>query len=377
MNNLLIKPTGPNCNLSCKYCFYLEKENIYPGKNRMDLATAENMISQLMKSGKPAFFSWQGGEPALMGLDFFKEVIELQKKHGSGGQRVTNTIQTNGTLIDNDWAKFFSRYNFLVGLSLDGPKDLHDANRTYSDGEGSFEEVMEAAEILGEHEVPFNVLAVLNSRTVKQPKRILNFFLQNNLTHIQFIPAVETVKSENGEKQAPFSPDSEAVGKFLDEVFQAWTKNFPPEFSVRYFESLVNTKLGGDPAMCKIDATCGSYLVVEHNGDVYPCDFFVEEDWRLGNLNEKPLGKIQSGDKFRKFAEGKIELSEECKGCDYLPYCYGGCQRYRGMPEGAEGRSYLCDAYRYFLSRNLAEIDKIASRFKKERIGGKRQFQKR
>ena len=130
MDNLLIKPTGPNCNLSCKYCFYLEKVDIYPGKNRMDLATAENMISQLMESGEPAAFSWQGGEPALMGLDFFKEVIELQKKHGSGGQRVTNTIQTNGTLIDNDWAKFFSRYNFLVGLSLDGPKDRKDMYKT-------------------------------------------------------------------------------------------------------------------------------------------------------------------------------------------------------------------------------------------------------
>ncbi len=367
--NLLIKPTGPNCNLDCDYCFYLEKEALYPGKNRMDLSTAENMISQMMRGGEPATFSWQGGEPTLMGLDFFKDVIELQKKHGTGGQSVTNTIQTNGLLLDEEWAKFFSRYNFLVGLSLDGPRDLHDANRTYPNGEGSFEEVMQAARVLKESEVPFNILTVLNSRTVKQPKRIVNFFLQNEFTHLQFIPAIETVASGEDEKIAAFSPEPEEVGEFLDQVFEMWAKDFPPQFSVRYFESLVNTALGMDPGTCKIDATCGSYLVVEHNGDVYPCDFFVEEGRKLGNLNETPIEEIEVGEEFQLFAEGKTRFSDECSDCDYLPYCYGGCQRYRGLPGVPEKRSYLCEAYKYFLSRNLEEIKELASKARNTRGG--------
>ena len=362
MDNLLIKPTGPNCNLACDYCFYLEKSSLYPGKNRMELSTAENMIAQMMGKGEPVTFSWQGGEPTLMGLDFFREVIELQKKHGSGGQSVTNTIQTNGLLLNEDWMKFLEKYNFLVGLSLDGPRDLHDANRTYPNGEGSFREVMDSAELLKEYEVPFNLLTVLNSRTVQQPKRIVNFFLQNDFTHFQFIPAIETRETDEGERIAQFSPEPEEVGRFLAEVFEKWAADFPPPFSVRYFESLVNTCLGQDPGMCRIDASCGSYLVVEHNGDVYPCDFFVEEDWKLGNLNESSLKRIQNGEKFEEFAAAKAEFSAECHDCDYLPYCYGGCQRYRALPGGPEKRSYLCEAHKYFLSRNLEKIKEIASR---------------
>lgn len=364
---LLIKPTGPDCNLACDYCFYLEKNELYPGKNRMDLSTAENMISQMMGNGEPATFSWQGGEPTLMGLEFFKEAIELQKKNGTGGQSVTNTIQTNGLLLDEEWAKFFSRYNFLVGLSLDGPRDLHDANRTYPNGEGSFEEVMQAAQILKEYEVPFNILTVLNSRTVKQPKRIVNFFLQNEFTHLQFIPAIETVASGEDEKMAAFSPEPEEVGEFLDIAFQKWSEQFPPRFSVRYFDGLVNLVLGNDPGICKLNEYCNSYLVVEHNGDVYPCDFFVEEEWKLGNLIEQPLEEIENGEKYERFAKGKSEVSTQCRDCEYYDYCFGGCQRYRGLPGGPENRSYLCPAYRYFLSRNLEKIEKIASRVKKQR----------
>ncbi len=361
-STLLVKPTGPDCNLACDYCFYLEKDELYPGKTRMDLSTAETMVSQVMEGGDPVTFSWQGGEPTLMGLEFFKEVIELQKKHGTGGQSVTNTIQTNGTLLDEDWMEFLSRYNFLVGLSLDGPRDLHDPYRTCPDGQGSFEEVIEAAELLQEADVPFNILSVLNSRTVKQPKRIVNFFLQNDFNHFQFIPAIETVETESGKELAPFSPEPREVGKFLDEVFEKWAEEFPPGFSVRYFDSLVNVSSGRDPGSCRIDASCGSYLVVEHNGDVYPCDFYVEEGRKLGNINEDPLQDIASGGDFKKFAEGKVELTDECKECDFLPYCYGGCQRYRGLPGGPEGKSYLCEAYQYFLSRNLEEIKEIASK---------------
>lgn len=369
-NTLLIKPTGPDCNLSCNYCFYLDKDKLYPCKTRMDLSTAEKMISQFMESGEPVTFSWQGGEPTLRGLDFFKEVIELQKEHGKGGQRVTNTIQTNGTLLNKEWVEFFSRHNFLVGLSLDGPRDLHDNYRTYPDGRGSFKEVMGAAELLQEKEVPFNVLTVLNSRTVKQPKRIINFFVKADFSHIQFIPAIETVNTNKDEVLAPFSPKPQEVGEFLDEAFQKWAREFPPRFSVRYFESLINTNLGKDPGNCRIDASCGSYLVVEHNGEIYPCDFYVEEDRKLGNLNKATLEEIESGEEYERFVQSKAKLTGECKNCNFLPYCYGGCQRYRALPNGPEGKSYLCEAYRYFLSSNLQKIEDIASRIKKRNLIG-------
>lgn len=362
MNTLLIKPTGPACNLNCNYCFYLEKEEMYPEKSRMSLSTAETTISQTMESGEPVTFSWQGGEPTLMGLDFFREVVELQKKHGSGGQSVTNTIQTNATPLDEEWAKFFAKYNFLVGVSLDGPQDLHDSYRTHPDGRGSYDEVMEAIDVLKEYDVQFNVLSVLNSRTVKQPKRILNFFLGHDLRHLQFIPAIETTEIEGEERLADFSPEPEEVGEFLDAVFQVWSEDFPPAFSVRYFESLINTRLGREVGNCRIDATCDSYLVVEHNGDVYPCDFFVEEGWKLGNLNQTPLDEIEKSKRFGEFAAGKTEFGKKCSDCEFLPYCYGGCQRYRGLPGGPENRSYLCPAYKYFLSRNLEEIKEIAAK---------------
>lgn len=331
----------------------------------MDLSIAEEMISQVMGTGKPVTFSWQGGEPTLMGLDFFKEVIELQKKHGTGGQQVSNTIQTNGTLLNKEWAEFFSRYNFLVGLSLDGPRDLHDNYRTYPNGKGSFKKVTKAAQLLKEEEVPFNILAVLNRRTINQPKRIINFFLQQDYNYLQFIPAIEIIETDDGEKLAPFSPEPKKVGKFLDEIFKKWLKEFPPRFSVRYFESLVNVRAGRDPGSCKIDTNCGYYLVVEHNGDVYPCDFYVEKDRKLGNLKEEHLREIENKEKLKSFNEGKVDLTQECRDCDFLPYCYGGCQRYRGLPSRPEGKSYLCKAYRYFLLRNLEKIEEIASRVRR------------
>ncbi|MBS3789082.1 anaerobic sulfatase maturase [Candidatus Bipolaricaulota bacterium] len=367
LDNLLIKPSGPACNLGCSYCFYLNKKVLYPGKTRMDLDTAESMISQLMDSGERATFSWQGGEPTLMGLDFFKEVIELQKKHGRSGQQVTNTIQTNGVLLTEEWADFLSKYNFLVGLSLDGPRDLHDAYRTYPNGEGSFEDVMEAANLLQSKGVEFNILSVINSRTVKQPKRIVNFFLQQDFTHLQFIPAIEVEKGEEGKKIASFSPRPKEVGKFLDTIFSRWSENFPPDFSVRYFDSLLQTSLGRDPGMCKVDAECGSYLVVEHNGDVYPCDFYVEKDKKLGNLEEEPISVIENKEKFKQFSRAKTKFSDKCKDCNYQMYCYGGCQRYRGLPTDPEDRTYLCEAYRYFLARKLEKIKEISSKVRNQK----------
>ncbi len=364
INDYLIKPSGPNCNLACDYCFYRDKSSLYPGRTRMPLSTLEEFISQALGDGGPVSFSWQGGEPTLMGLDFFKDVVSFQKKHGSRRQKVSNSLQTNGTLIDEQWARFLYKYNFLVGLSLDGPRDLHDHYRKYPDGSGSYGEVIRASEILQRFDVPFNVLTVLNSRTVKQPTRMVNFFLQNGFTHFQFIPAIEVVTTEDVREIAPFSPRPEEVGEFLDIVFQKCSEEFPPTFSVRYFDSLLRVLLGGEPGLCRMRSTCGSYLVIEYNGDVYPCDFFVEEEKRLGNLTEAPLKALEENEPLKDFVRNKSQLPAECRECEFLPYCYGGCPRNRGLPSGPKDKTYLCESYKYFLSRNLEELKKIAARIK-------------
>lgn len=331
----------------------------------MSLPTAEEMISQMMASGKKVTFSWQGGEPTLMGVDFFNEVIELQKKYGSKGQRVVNSIQTNGLLIDDQWCKFLSKYNFLVGLSLDGPPDIHNAYRKHKNGGGSWKQVMEAAKLLQKFRIPFNILAVLNDKTVRKPNKILDFFLSYGFNYLQFIPAIE--KAKDGSKLAPFTPYPIAIGKFLDVIFQEWSSHFPPRFSVRYFDALVNATLGEEIGYCKIEVTCGKYLVVEHNGDLYPCDFFVETDYKLGNLNQETINKVEKRSKFRNFKRAKFKIPDECRKCEFLNYCNGGCPRYRNLPGGPKGRTYLCEGYKYFLSRNLSTIKKIVKEARKQK----------
>lgn len=368
LESLLIKPVGPRCNLECTYCFYLEKDVIYPESPTMEEDLLRRTISQYMKSSGQPIFSWQGGEPTLAGVDFFRRVIDLQKKFGHPGQRIGNALQTNGTLIDESWASFLSKNKFLVGLSLDGPRELHDYYRSYPNGDASFERVMDTAKLLRDYGVEFTVLSVLNNRTVKQPKRILNFFLDQGFYNIQFIPAIELITDErsgqNGETIAPFSPTPLEVGKFLDQIFQEWKKHFPPPFNVRYFDALIRKKLGWDPQICKLRPKCTSYLVVEHNGDLYPCDFFVENRWNLGNLKGQTFQDTRSEKRFREFVDQSARLPSQCKSCKYLDLCQGGCPRYRDIPGGPKDVTYLCEGYKYFLSRNGSAINTITSKIK-------------
>lgn len=360
IDNLLVKPVGPDCNLRCDYCFYLKKkDDLYPGKNRMSLETAERMISQLMEQENPVTFSWQGGEPTLIGLDFFKEIIKLQKKFGNNGQKISNTIQTNGTLIDENWAEFFSEYNFLVGLSLDGPEKLHNAYRKYPNGQGTFDEVVEAGQILKDWGIPINILTTVNDKTVKKPDEILDFLLSKNFDYFQFLPTVET---ENG-KLENFCPKPREFGKFLDKIFHRWIEDFPPKFNVRFFDALIEILLGKTPSLCKLDDKCGRYLVVENNGDVYPCDFFVEPSEKLGNIRKRDIKEISESEKFRKFRERKSNFGEDCKSCDFLEFCHGGCPKYRGINE--ERKTYFCDGLKFFFSRNLEDLERISEKYKK------------
>jgi uncharacterized protein len=286
IDSVLIKPAGPDCNMACTYCFYLEKKRLFDKTkiHRMSEDILKETVRQAMtQGGTQVSFAWQGGEPTLMGLPFFKKAVEFQKRFGRA-QSVGNGLQTNGILIDRDWADFMKAYNFLVGLSLDGPEHIHNRYRFMKAGGGSWQHVVASAKRMRDADVALNALIVVNDYSVKFPQEIYEFHKDLGLTHMQFIPCVEPDPKDH-KKAAPFSVPPEAYGAFLCALFDQWMADFAngvPATSIRYFESLLYGYVGMPAPQCTLLPTCGVYTVVEHNGDVYSCDFFVEPEWRLG-----------------------------------------------------------------------------------------------
>lgn len=361
INSVLVKPAGPDCNLRCNYCFYRQKAGLFGGKyHRMSDRVLEELISQCMDLGVTTF-SWQGGEPALMGLDFFKKVVELEIRYGAPGTTVANAFQTNGTLLDSDWARFLAEYNFLVGLSIDGPAELHDYYRRDAAGRGTHRRVMDTARILRQHGVEFNILALVNNVNVREPDAVWDFFVGNGFSYLQFVPCVEP---GGGGKPAPFSITPEEFGQFLIAIFDRWVEEFP-NVSVRDFDDLLAHELGMPPGTCTVSRNCGSYVVVEHNGDVFACDFFVTARWRLGNLLETHLAEIIRSERFAEFARAKSEYGSVCRSCKYLEWCYGGCQKHRIVLGGQiTDPSYFCRSYRTFFAHALPRIPELVQRLR-------------
>jgi len=350
---LLIKPSSAECNMNCLYCFYHGRPtDPYAGRKgrRMSDEVLREMIKQYMNMVDMASLSWQGGEPLLMGLDFFQAAVNYEIKFGRSGQIVGNSVQTNGVLINAEWARFFNRYKFLIGLSLDGPKEIHDRFRTYYDGRGSYDDVMRAAEILRMYRVEFNVLAVVNSYNVKYPELLFDFFVSEGFQFLQFIPCTE--RDPRTGKMTPFSVGPEEYGDFLCALFDKWYNNGNPIVSIRLFDGILSSMLGMPPGMCMLEDHCGDYVVVEYNGDVYPCDFFVQEDMFLGNLLETPLSRIVETDKFKWFRNLRRGDFPECKVCRWNEICHNSCPRFRYVNGGFNERSYLCDAFRRFFKHS-------------------------
>ncbi len=364
----LIKPSSADCNMACEYCFYLLRPTDpyrgVKGRKRMDERTLEALISQqLSASGEEAIFSWQGGEPLLMGLDFFRRAVELQMKYGRSGQRVGNAVQTNGVLIDEKWARFFHEYNFLVGLSLDGPREVHDRYRRFPSGEGSFDLVMRAVDVLREHEVEFNILAVVTDFSAERPEEVYEFFVANDLRYLQFIPCVE--RDPKTGRIAPYSVKPDQYARFLCRLFDLWFNEGQPEVSIRFFDNVLLAYMGMKPEMCEMQEQCGSYLVVEYNGDVYPCDFFVERRWLLGNIHRQPLGEIAKSKRARKFFAIKRGPYPECEKCEWKFLCHNGCPRYRHVWRGDfRDRHYLCQALRQFFEYSAPKFEELARRLR-------------
>jgi uncharacterized protein len=355
--SLLVKPVSANCNLRCEYCFYRRVGGMYPGRRRMGTNVLEAMVKQLLGLRfSPTAFSWQGGEPTLAGLEFYRQAVALQSRFGFSGQVVANSLQTNGVLIDDAWAEFLAEYRFLVGLSLDGPQDLHDAYRKRG-GEGTFVEVMRAAEVLRRHEVEFNILSLVTPMGAARGAELYRFFVGEGFTYLQFIPCVE--RTPDG-RLAPYTVGAEEYGRFLSDLFDAWLAD-GRRASIRLFDALLERLITGESPLCVLGRRCDHYLVVEHSGDVYPCDFFVTRHWQLGNLLQTPLARLYGSEKHAEFAGLKGLLAPECQSCEWKAVCWGGCLKERqivGDPRRVA--SYLCPGFRQFFGHAMGGLRRLA-----------------
>jgi uncharacterized protein len=377
----MAKPTGSACNLNCDYCFFLKKEKLYPGSNfRMSDEVHEAYIKQLFESHQvpQVTVAWQGGEPTLMGLDFFRRSLELQKKYQKPGTRIENTFQTNGILLNDEWCQFFHENKFLIGLSMDGPKELHDYYRKDKGGHGTFDRVGRSARLLQKHKVEFNILCTVNSKNADHPLKVYRFFRDDLGTHyIQFIPIVERI-NENGEtglqegnKVTDRSVRPEQWGRFLIGIFDEWVKRDVGQTFVLNFDGALAGWLGMAGTVCIFGPTCGLGMALEHNGDLYSCDHFVEPNYYLGNILTTPMIELVVSEKQRKFGQDKKDtLPRYCRECEVLSICNGECPKNRLIqtPEGEAGLNYLCAGYKAFFNHADKPMQIMADLIRRGRL---------
>ena len=382
LTSVLVKPSGPDCNLGCTYCFYLEKDKLFPETkiHRMTPEIQEEMIRQVMQqSGDAVSIGWQGGEPALMGLDFYKRAIELEMKYGHG-QSVGNGFQTNGTLLDRDWAKFFKKYDWLIGLSLDGPQHIHDRYRYDKGLRPTWEKVEGVAKMLIEEGVAVNAMCCITDHSSNYAEELYNYYKDLGLTWMQFIPIVETDKDDPS-KAAPFSVSDEQYGRFLISLFDLWINDFKdgePTTSIRHFESAFHGYVGLEAPECALMKECGPYVVVEHNGNIYSCDFFVEPRHRLGNLRQGKISDMLNSKKQDDFGKVKTLLPRKCKFCPWYSKCFGGCTKDRIKDPNDQQQPRFCRSYQMFFEHADARMKVLAEQWVKkqsdyeerERTGG-------
>lgn len=372
--HVMAKPIGPICNLDCEYCYYLHKEDLYPGTKswRMAPETLETYIQQYIeaqpKEAKEVTFAWQGGEPTLLGIEFFQRIVELEKKYARSGQTIANALQTNGVLLDEEWVDFFKRENFLIGLSIDGPADLHDHYRYDKKGQGTFAAVLKAMQLLQRHAVEFNALIVVHRENSQHGRRVYRYLRDNGVQFMQFIPIVER-RGVGSHPEKEFdaadqvhawdrlvssrSVVPEEYGRFLNDIFDEWVKRDVGKVFVQIFDQALAAWLGLEPSLCVFRKQCGRALAIEHNGDLYSCDHFVEPEYRLGNIMELPILEMANSQRQVAFGIAKeATLPQYCLDCDVRFACHGECPKNRFIetPAGDPGLNYLCAGYRKFFN---------------------------
>ncbi|NTV80956.1 MAG: anaerobic sulfatase maturase [Candidatus Aminicenantes bacterium] len=372
--HVMAKPTGARCNCACDYCFFLKKERLYPGSSfRMSDEVMESYVRQMIEAhaGLPEVeIAWQGGEPTLMGIDFFRRAVEAQKRYARAGQRVANSLQTNGLLIDAEWCRFLRENGFLVGLSLDGPRELHDAYRRDKSGKPVFDRAVQAARLMKEHGVEFNVLATVNAVNSAHPLEVYRFFRDDlGARYIQLIPIVER-ENETGDQEGTRLTDRTvepaAYGRFLIAIFDEWVRQDVGSMFVTFFDSVLAAYVFGESTVCVLRRECGEALALEHNGDLYACDHFVEPRHLLGNIAADPRGLagLVGSDKQRDFGRAKrTTLPRVCRECRFLFACNGECPKNRVLiaPDGEPGLNWLCEGLKAFFAHTEGPMREMAA----------------
>jgi len=356
--HVMVKPRGSICNLDCTYCYFLSKEKMYPDSSfTMSDELLENYTRQYIQAQqmKRVTFAWQGGEPTLMGLDFFRKAVEYQRKYALPDMRVENAFQTNGTLLDDDWCIFFKENNFLVGLSIDGPPELHNKYRKDKGGKDTSIDVLRGLALLKKHTVEFNILCAVHAANVEQPLEVYQYFRDKlDGEYIQFIPIVERDNKtgfQTGNKIRNRSVTGKKYGAFLKIIFDEWVSNDVGTVFVQIFDEALGKWFGSPGGLCVFEKTCGLGLVIEHNGDLFSCDHFVEPKHKLGNINETDMIDMVTSHKQFKFGMQKRDsLPQFCLDCDVRFACNGGCpkNRVKHTPNGVYGLNYLCEGYLAF-----------------------------
>lgn len=386
---VMVKTAGPVCNLDCDYCYYLEKDALYPGKKfnlpsfRMDERVLEKLIRDYICSQpqQKVEFVWHGGEPALLGMEYFRKALALQKKYADG-KEISNSFQTNGTLITDEWAEFLAGNGFLCGVSIDGPRKFHDAHRRFPDGRGSWEKVMECVRLFRKHGVEFNTMSVVNATNSKEPATVYEFLKSIGSRYMQFTPIAERIALDPSERlsivdnryrkeTAVMRENVSAAdwGNFLCRVFDIWVKNDVGTCFVNYFDNTLAAYAGQQPGLCSMSPYCGCSLAVEHNGDTYCCDHFVFEDCKLGNIFETDIAEMAKSDRQLFFEQRKRDtLSRLCRECPFIRACGGDCPKNRFAEDGEGGyRSCLCEGFRMFFSHTRKHFEFMAEELKHHR----------
>ena len=374
---VMTKPVGSLCNLACDYCYYLEKEHIYKAQNQqcrfqMSDRTLEEFIRQYIAAQTQPYvlFVWHGGEPLMRPISFYRKAVELQQKYARG-RRIDNCIQTNGTLLNEEWCTFFAKHNWLVGVSIDGPQEFHDAYRRTKGGQPSFLKVMEGVKLLNRYGVEWNAMGVVNDINANYPSEVYRFYKEIGCRYIQFAPIIERICShadgrhlatinDAGAQLANFSVTPEQYGRFVCEIFDEWVLNDVGRIFVQLFDATLALWMGEQPGVCTMAETCGHAGVLEHNGDLYACDHFVSPEYLLGNIHQTPISKLMCGDKQYYFGRNKKDLLPlQCKECEWLFACNGGCPKDRFLLtyQGDGGLNYMCRGFQQFFSHVAPYMD--------------------
>lgn len=377
--NVMIKPAGSLCNLNCKYCYYLDKADIYGGREPvMSEAMLEIVVREYIAANDvpEVTFNWHGGEPLVLGLDFYRKAMALEQKYADG-KKINNTIQTNGVLLNAEWADFFREHGFLVGISIDGPREIHDRYRKDKGGAPTFEKVMHGVELLRNAGVEFNTMSTVNKASEGHGAEVYRFLKTLGTRYFQFMPVVEHVKdgrivdpSEEGSKIAPWSISDIAFGHFLCDIFDEWFHGDVGRYFVGQFDAALACWCGVPPGICVFSETCGGNAILEHNGDLYPCDHFVYPKYRLGNISETPIREMMSSDAQVRFGINKRNtLPSTCRKCQWFFACHGECPKHRftRTEKGETGLNSLCSGYKIFFSHISPYMD-----FMKRQLLGRR-----